>query len=159
MQDSESVLVLIALELLVVHGTIRGAKIHGSFGDLFDAAAPTDGLVVDLNIGILLVVFIEPLRVHGVRKRCARTVDREGAIGPQNASYGENYQEHSSDSLHASSPSKTIVFSKGNQVCSPIVTALLQPVHCCLNRRSAASHASSECLIGTGILEIPRPPR
>src|SRR6266436_1727161 len=134
MQDSESVLVLVGLELLVVHGTIGGAEIHGAFGDLFDAAARTDGLVVDLNIGILLVVFIEPLRIHGVRKRCARTVDREGAIGPQNASYAENYQEHSSDSLHASSPSEQFVFSQGKEVCLPIVTTLLQPVHCCLNQ-------------------------
>ena len=37
------------LELLVVHGAVGGAEIDGAFGHLLDAAAGTDGLVVDLQ--------------------------------------------------------------------------------------------------------------
>ena len=37
-------------ELLVVHGAVRGPEIDGAFGDLLDAAAGTDRLVVDLHV-------------------------------------------------------------------------------------------------------------
>src|SRR5260370_36711989 len=37
-QDAESVFILKSLELIVVHGAIGGAEIHGAFSDLFDAA-------------------------------------------------------------------------------------------------------------------------
>ena len=50
MQDSETVLVLVGLELVIVHGAIGGAKIHGALGDLLDAAARADRLIVDLEI-------------------------------------------------------------------------------------------------------------
>src|SRR6266851_1192669 len=134
MQNPKAVLILESLELIVVHGAIGGAEIHGAFGDLLNAAAGADRLIVNLKIGVLLVVFVKPLGIHGVRKCCARTVDRERAFRPQNASDGKNYQEHSCNSLHSSSPSESIVFSRECQVCAPIVTALLQRLHCCLNR-------------------------
>src|SRR3982075_767885 len=79
-KNSGAVLVLVSLELLVVHGAVGGAEIHGAFCDLFDAAAGTDGLIVDLKIGVLLVVFVKPFGIHGVRKRCARAVDGERAV-------------------------------------------------------------------------------
>jgi len=81
-QDPEAVFVLKSLELLVVHGAIGSAEVHGAFGDLLDAAAGTDGLIVDLKIGVLFVVFVKPLGIHGVRKCRARAGDRESTFGP-----------------------------------------------------------------------------
>jgi len=49
------------LNLIVGHGTVRRAKIDGSLGHLFDARAGAERLVVDLNLGEQLVVFVEPL--------------------------------------------------------------------------------------------------
>jgi len=40
-------------------------------GRVANAAAGTDGLIVDLNIGVLFVVLIKPLGIHGVGKRGA----------------------------------------------------------------------------------------
>src|SRR5713226_9749511 len=141
MQNPGAMLILVGLELLVVHGAIGGAEIHGAFGDLLDAAAGADRLIVDLKIGVPLVVFVEPLGIHGVRKCCARTVNRECAIRPQDTGDGENYQEHSCNSFHGSSPSEIIVFSRECKVCASIVTALLQRVHSCLNRRVRRNEA------------------
>jgi hypothetical protein len=59
-QDAGAVLVLVGLELVVVHGAIGGAEIDGAFGDLLDAASRANGLVIDEQIGVLLVVFIKP---------------------------------------------------------------------------------------------------
>src|SRR5712664_373211 len=112
-QDAESVFILESLELIVVHGAIGTTEIHGAFGDLLNAAAGANRLIVDLKIGVLLVVLVKPLRIHGVRKSGTRTVDRERAIRPQNAGDGENYQEQSCKSLHSPSPSESIVFSPG----------------------------------------------
>src|SRR5882757_7708365 len=44
-QNSETVLVLVSLKLIVVHGTIGGSEIHSTFGDLLDAAARTNRLI------------------------------------------------------------------------------------------------------------------
>ncbi len=111
-QDAESVLILESLELIVVQEGIGCAEIHSAFGHLLDAAARADGLIVDLKIGVLLVVLVEPLGIHGVRKCRTRSVDREHVIRPQNSRDGENYQKHSCNSLHSSSPSEMIVFSQ-----------------------------------------------
>ena len=48
-QDSKSVLVVELLELHVVHRAVAGSEIDGAFGHLLDAAAGTDGLVVELQ--------------------------------------------------------------------------------------------------------------
>src|SRR5260370_9593071 len=104
--------VMISLELVVVHGAVGSGDIRGAFGHLLDAAAGADRLIVDLKIGVLLVVLVEPLGIHGVRKSRARSVDGERVIRPQNSRDGENYQEHSCNSLHSSSPSEMIVFSR-----------------------------------------------
>src|SRR3989454_9189600 len=101
MQNPKAVLILKSLKLIVVHGTIGGAEIHGAFGDLLDAAAGADGLIVDFKIGIFLVVFVKPFGIHGVRKRCAGTGDRERTVRPQNTGDSENYHEQSCYSLHA----------------------------------------------------------
>src|SRR5437762_1375408 len=126
MQNPKAVLILEGLELIVVHRAIGGAKIHGAFGDLLDAAAGADGLIVDLKIGIFLVVLVKPFGIHRVRKRRVGTGDRERAIRPQNAGHGEHYQEHSCDSLHGLSPSEMNVFPEVASMrtdCYGIVTA------------------------------------
>src|SRR5216684_3170867 len=81
-QEAESVLIVKNLELIVIHGAIGGAEIHGAFCDLLDAAAGAYRLIVDLKIRVLLVVLVKPLGIHGVRKGCARTVNRERAFRP-----------------------------------------------------------------------------
>src|SRR5207245_6592668 len=80
MKNSGAVLVLVGLELFVVHGAIGSAEIDGAFGDLFDAAARADGLIIDLKVGVFLVILVKPLGIHGIWKCCARTVDGERAI-------------------------------------------------------------------------------
>src|SRR5882762_10626255 len=101
MKYSRAVFVRVGLELLVIHRAIGSAEVYGAFGDLLDAATGTDGLVIDRKIGVLLVVLVKPLGVHGVRKCGAGTGDRERIIRPQNSGYSKNYQEHSCDSLHS----------------------------------------------------------
>src|SRR5260370_124308 len=81
-QEGESVLIVKNLELIVVHGAIGSTEIHGAFGDLLNAAAGANRLIVDLKIGVLLVVLVKPLRIHGVRKSGTRTVNRERAFRP-----------------------------------------------------------------------------
>ena len=104
MQNSRTVLILEGLQLLLIHRTIRCAEINRALGDLLNSPAGTDRLVIDLKIRVLLVVLVKPLGVHGVRKRCARPVDRERAIRPQNTCEREDYRKHSSNSLHPYSP-------------------------------------------------------
>lgn len=54
--------------LLVSHGTVAGAKIDSAGRRLADAAARTNGLIVDLNSGMLSAVFTKPFGVDGFRK-------------------------------------------------------------------------------------------
>ena len=61
-------------ELLVGHGTVAGAEIHGLRQHLTNAATASDGLVVELNIRMGLVVFAEPLLVHRIGESCASPV-------------------------------------------------------------------------------------
>ena len=62
-------------ELLVGHGTVGGAEVDRTLGDLADAAAGADGLIVDLHARVLLAVFAEPLGVDGIREGRACAVD------------------------------------------------------------------------------------
>ena len=73
-------LILKSLELIVVHGAIGSAEIHGAFGDLLDAAARADRLVIDLQMDVLLVVFVKPLGIHGIGKCRAGPGDRQRAV-------------------------------------------------------------------------------
>jgi hypothetical protein len=54
---------------------VAGAKDDGLTGQLFYTAARADGLIVDLDVRMQLVVLREPLRVDRVR---------EGGTGPGN---------------------------------------------------------------------------
>ena len=58
--------VLVSLKLLVAHRAIRSSEIDGALGDLPDATARADGLIVDFHAGIFLVILIKPFRIHGV---------------------------------------------------------------------------------------------
>src|SRR4051794_5409916 len=62
-------------ELFIRHWAVTGAELNSLREHLADTAAATDGLVVDLNITMLLVVFAEPLGIHRIRKSSACGVD------------------------------------------------------------------------------------
>ena len=62
-------------ELLVGHRHVGGAKVHRTFGKLADSAAGTDGLVVDLDIGVRLMKFLKPLLINRGREGGSRRVD------------------------------------------------------------------------------------
>ena len=79
-------------QLLVGHRTIGGAKIHCTRQHLADSAAAADGLVIDLNLRMLLVVFAEPLRIDGIRKGRARAVQRR--LGEQGRRSQRQAKQH-----------------------------------------------------------------
>src|SRR4029077_13726348 len=79
-KKAETMLILEGLQLIVVHGTIGGAEIHGAFRDLLDAAAGSNGLIVDLYVPIFLMIFVEPLGIHRVGERRTRPVNRQWVI-------------------------------------------------------------------------------
>src|SRR6185503_20711787 len=54
---------------------VRGAEENGLGGELPDAAAGADRLVVDADVGMALGVFREPLRIDRIGERRARAVD------------------------------------------------------------------------------------
>src|SRR6267378_472734 len=135
MQNGRAVLVFVSFQLIVIHRAIRGTEIDRSFSHLLDSCARADRLIIYLSCAIRLVIFVEPLRVYGVRKRGTRSVNQEGAVRPYNAGEGEGCQEQYCNSLHSSSPSEQSSFPRGSTVWCPIVTVLLQQLHCCLNRQ------------------------
>src|SRR5450432_1289094 len=55
------------VQLLGLERRIRRAEVDGAFGDLFDAAARADRLVVELDLGVL-GVSVRPLRVQRIRE-------------------------------------------------------------------------------------------
>ena len=65
-------------QLFVGHRHVGGAEIHGAFGELADSAARTDGLVVDLDVGMRLVIFLKPLLINRRGERGPRRVDGFG---------------------------------------------------------------------------------
>jgi len=64
-----------ALNLLVIHGAVGGTEVDRTLGDLTDAAAGADGLIIDLDVGILLAVFAEPFGVDRVGEGRPCSVD------------------------------------------------------------------------------------
>src|SRR4051794_1196958 len=56
-------------QLFVGHGAVGRAKKDGLIGDLPDAAARPDRLIVDLDVWLQFVVLGEPLRVDRVGER------------------------------------------------------------------------------------------
>ena len=65
-------------DLRLVHRPVGGAEVHRALGELADAAAGADGLVVDLHAG-LLVVGVEPLRIDRIGERGAGPVQGLGS--------------------------------------------------------------------------------
>ena len=61
-------------ELLVRHGSIRGAEIHGAGLELTYPAARSDGLVVNLNVRVRGVVNVKPLGINRIGKGGARGI-------------------------------------------------------------------------------------
>ena len=56
------------LELIVGHRAVGGAEIHGLCSQLANAAARTDGLVVDLDVRMQLVILVKPFRINRIRE-------------------------------------------------------------------------------------------
>src|SRR5207245_1278722 len=138
-QDARSVLVLVRLQLLVVHRPVGGAKIHRAFGHLLDPASRSNGLIVDLNVGILLVVLVEPFGINGVRERGTCAIDRERALRPESPAEGEDDHQQTSDSLHRILRilrQNLRGLSRGMSVCGGRVTGMLQKVQSWLNAGS-----------------------
>src|SRR5580692_461647 len=76
-QYNAAALFLKRLQLIVVHRAICGAEVYSSFGHLFDARPGPYRLVIELQIAVFFMIFIEPLRIKGVGKCCARTINQE----------------------------------------------------------------------------------
>src|SRR5208283_3487430 len=57
-------------------GAIARPEVDGAINDLPDSAAASDRLVIDLNVRMELVIFAEPLGIHGVRESGACPVQR-----------------------------------------------------------------------------------
>jgi hypothetical protein len=83
--------------LLVGHGGVGGAEVDRALGDLLDATAGADGLVVEANVGLQLVVVAEPLRVERVRKGRTGAGDeqRVGAGGARSCGREEGGRDQS----------------------------------------------------------------
>src|SRR5205085_2139240 len=74
-------------KLLLGHGTITGAEVHRSRGYLPDSAATANGLIIDFNVRMLIVVLTKPLRVNGIRE------SSPGAIQPGLAKQPRRHHE------------------------------------------------------------------
>ena len=61
-------------QLLVAHGTIAGTEVDCLRQNLPDSSTAADGLIVDLDIGMSIVVLVEPLGIHRIGESCARSV-------------------------------------------------------------------------------------
>src|SRR6185369_1980044 len=55
-------------QLLVGHRTVTGTEVERAGKNLADSATGTDGLIVDLNVGVEFVVLAEPLGVDRIRE-------------------------------------------------------------------------------------------
>ena len=60
------------LDLHVRHRSVAGPEVNGVIGELPDAAPRPDGLVVDLDVGVLGMVLQHPLGVDGIGKGRSR---------------------------------------------------------------------------------------
>src|ERR1700752_5135763 len=105
MQNAKTVLVLKGLQLVVIHRAIGSAEIHSAFGYLLDSTARTNGLVIDLESCVLLVVLIEPFGIHRIRKGRTGTIDGKGTLCHCDERQHRRSREQSDDSLHTYSPS------------------------------------------------------
>src|SRR6266404_2167874 len=84
-------------QLLAAHGSVGSAEVHRLLGDLLDAAARADRLVVDLHARVRLVVLAEPLRIDRERERGTRAVDQGGVRRGRSA---RDREQRKQDPLH-----------------------------------------------------------
>ena len=85
------------LQLLVAERCVAGPEVDGPLGDLLDAAAGSDRLVVDLDVRVELVVLAEPLGIERKRERRPRAIDQE-LVGEHSTAHGKG-SGHSQDGL------------------------------------------------------------
>src|SRR5258708_38695145 len=60
-------------ELLIRHWPVAGPEIDGAGLYLLNAAAAADGLIVNLDVGMKLVILAKPLLVNGIRESRSRS--------------------------------------------------------------------------------------
>ena len=63
------------LQLVVGHRSVGSAKIDGLVHELADSAARTDGLIIDLHVGMKLVVLVKPFGINGIGECCPCRID------------------------------------------------------------------------------------
>jgi hypothetical protein len=85
-------------KLVVGHWHVRRPEVHRAARQLGNSAAGTDRLIIDLDVGMQFMEFLEPLLVDGRGKGSARGVDllrhRDGGAPHQQASQGQSYSLH-----------------------------------------------------------------
>ena len=74
MENRSPSLFIESRDLFVFHRAIARPEVNRARGHLCDSAAAPNGLVVDLNIRMQIVVLIEPLGINWVRERGACAV-------------------------------------------------------------------------------------
>lgn len=68
-------------ELRVVEGVVGGAEVDRAGLDLLHAAAGADGLVVDADVRVLVVVSLSPTGHGRINKGAACAVERDDLVG------------------------------------------------------------------------------
>jgi hypothetical protein len=86
-------------QLVVTHGTIGGAKVNRACYDLADSTPAANGLIIYLYLGMQLMVFAEPLRIHGIREGGASSI--QGGLPNHGPGY-KGAQQKQGESAHRS---------------------------------------------------------
>src|SRR5208337_286839 len=95
----------------VGHRTVACSEINRAVDHLADPAATANGLVIDLNVRMQLVIFAEPLGIDGIRKGGSSSIQR-GLGNCGNSKNRAHQNEHGSS--HQSCDSSSIRYSGSN---------------------------------------------
>ena len=107
-------LILEAASCVIGHGHVRCAKIDKPSRDLADAAAGTDGLIVDLHAGMSRGILAKPLGIDRIGESCARPGQLLGLCGARG-----QYQQHNATAMS---------FSRRSPCSIPAVSDSLRPM-------------------------------
>src|SRR5579862_3756649 len=110
--------------LLVIYRHVAGAEVHRAGLQLADAAAAADRLIVDLNVGVLVVVLAEPLLVNGIGEGRPGPVQfRLGHRAARQRCHAQDYPERAN---HVVVPPEFCAVSMTNRFYARLVTEWLQ---------------------------------
>src|SRR6185437_8645903 len=104
-------------KLLVCHWPVARAKIHGSRHELANSRAAANALVVDLNVGMGVVIFTEPLLIDRVREGRARGIQIFGNGRSNHQHNGAHQQQKASDHSFSSLWNQLIFMEKWLRDC------------------------------------------